>query len=249
MPILTPDTPFDLVHVGKCGGSTIASELQAANFRFGHFHLQRPVARPETRYVILTRDPVARFVSAFHWRRHLYSTGALPPTNSTGPLSELRHRAEREFLFQFESANALAEQLGAEGSREVGPASTLLALIGHVPQGFDWYLGHLIGQIEPGQIAGVICTENLSGDFEHLFGFLPKQEINRLNSPPTPQVSEKGRANLAREFHKEYAVLHKLSLLAQTTGVRMSRRYDPVHGALPSLHSNGHIYESENQIP
>ena len=121
MPILTPDTPFDLVHVGKCGGSTVASELRAANFRFEHFHMRRPMAAPGIRYLILARDPVARFVSAFNWRKHLYSTGALPPTNCTGPLPELRHRAEREFLFQFESANALAEQLGTYGSTEVNP--------------------------------------------------------------------------------------------------------------------------------
>lgn len=234
MPILSPDTPFHLVHVGKCGGGSIASELRAAGFRFEHFHMQRPVAHPETRYLILARDPVARFVSAFNWRKHLYSTGVLPRANSTGPLSELRHRAEREFLFQFETANTLAEQLGADGTTKVSSASLLLALINHVPQGFDWYLGHLLEQIEPGQIAGVICTESLSGDFEHLFGFLPKQEIHRLNSSASTQVSEEGRANLAKEFHREYALLNKLSLLAQKAGIRMSMRYDPAFGAMPA---------------
>lgn len=234
MPILSPDTPFHFVHVGKCGGSSIASELRGAGFRFEHFHLQRPVVHPENRYLILARDPVARFVSAFHWRKHLYLKDAPPSANSKGPVSELRHRAEREFLSQFETANALAEQLGTDGPTEVSPASSLLALIGHVPQGFDWYLGHLIDQIEPWQVAGVICTENLSGDFEHLFGFLPEKEINRLNSSTSTQISAKGRANLAGEFHREYAVLNKLSLVAQKAGVRMSMRYDPVFGAMPA---------------
>jgi hypothetical protein len=60
------------------------------------------------------------------------------------------------------------------------------------------------------------------------------QEIHRLNSSPSTQVSEKGRANLAWEFQREYAVLNKLSLVAQKAGVRMSMRYDPACGAMPA---------------
>jgi len=235
MPILTPDTPFDLVHVGKCGGSTIASELQTANFRFVRFHTQRPIARPETRYVVLARDPVARFVSAFNWRKHLYINGTLPRPQFDGPFSELRHRAEREFLFQFETANCLAEQLGTHGKHEVTAASSLLALIGHVPQGFDWYLSHLLEQIKANQIIGVICTERLTDDFEQLFGFHPKLEIHRIQSSQSTCISKEGRANLIREFHREYAVLGKLSLLAQKAGIRMSMRYDPICGAMPVI--------------
>jgi hypothetical protein len=231
MSILSPDTPFHLVHIGKCGGSTVASELQAANFRFNHFHMQRPVARSETRYVILARDPVARFVSAFNWRKHLYINGTLPRPQFDGPLSELRHRPEREFLFRFEDANALAEQLGTHGIYEVTAASSLLALIGHVPQGFDWYLSHLLEQIKANQIVGVICTERLTDDFEHLFGFRPKLEIHRVESSQPTWISKEGRANLIREFHREYAVLHKLTLMARDAGVRMSMRYDPTNGA------------------
>ena len=234
MPILTTETPFDLVHVGKCGGGSVASSLRAANFQFSRLHMQKPVASPNKAYLILVRDPVARFVSAFNWRKHLYSTGALPPTNATGSLSKLRHRAERELIFLFESANALAEQLGTGCSSEASSASSLLALIGHVPQGFDWYLGRLIEKIEPRQIAGIICTENFSGDFEHLFGFPPSEDQNRLNYTRGVQISEKGRASLAKECDKEYAVLHKLSLMARSTGVRMSMRYDREHGALPN---------------
>lgn len=232
MPILTPETPFDLVHVGKCGGGTVASELRAANFRFEHFHSRRPMAAPGIRYLILARDPVARFVSAFNWRKHLCINGTLLRPQFDGPLSELRHRAEREFLFRFEDANSLAEQLGTQGIHEVTAASSLLALIGHVPQGFDWYLSHLLEQIKANQIAGVICTERLPDDFEHLFGFSPKQEIHRTESSQPTRISKEGRANLIREFHREYAVLHKLSLMARNAGVRMSMRYDPVRGAI-----------------
>ena len=235
MPTLTPDTPFDLVHIGKCGGITVARELQAAHFQFRHFHWRRPIPATGIRYLILARDPVARFVSAFNWRKHLYANGTLPQPQFAGPLSELRHRPERDFLFHFKDANSLAEQLGTQGVHEVTNATSLLGLIGHVPQGFDWYLSHLLEQIKANQIAGVICTERLADDFDHIFGFRPKLEIHRIEPPQSTWISKEGRANLIREFHREYAALHKLMLMTQDAGVQMSMRYDPEHGAITNM--------------
>jgi hypothetical protein len=232
MSILTPATPFDLVHVGKCGGRTIHQELAAANLDFEHFHMRRPVARPDRRYVILARDPVARFVSAFNWRTHLYRTGRLPPTNASQRISRMRHRAEEEFLFSFENANALAEQLVPAGVFDVCPTSVLMGLIGQVPQGFQWYLGRLLDHIEPWQIAGVVCTERLAEDFARLFGFRPTRELNRPAGNFSTHLSEQGRANLAREFLDEYATLKKLADMADEAGVPMSVRYDPGSGAV-----------------
>jgi hypothetical protein len=237
MPTLSKLIPFDLIHVGKCGGGTINKELLAANYDFEHFHLRRPVARPDRRYVILARDPVARFVSAFNWRTHLYRTGCLPPANATDRLSQLRHRAEEEFLLSYENANALAEKLDPTGKYEVGPTSDLMGLIGHVPQGFRWYLGRLLEQIEPWQIAGVVCTERLAEDFGHLFGFRPAMELNRPAGNFSTNLSEKGRVNLVREFLDEYATLKKLADMADEAGVPMSTRYEPESGAVPNLQS------------
>lgn len=232
MSILTPATPFDLVHVGKCGGGTINQELAAANYDFEHFHMRRPVARPDRRYVILARDPVARFVSAFNWRMHLYRTGVLPRADATDGLSRLRHRAEEEFLQSFENANALAQQLVPADIRDVCPASVLMGLIGHVPQGFQWYLGRLLDLIEPRQIAGVVCTERLAEDFARLFGFRPTRELNRPAGNFSTHLSEQGRANLVREFLDEYATLKKLADMAEEAGVPMSMRYEPESGAV-----------------
>jgi len=236
--ILSNMIPFDLIHIGKCGGSTITRELREANFDFKHFHLQRPVAQPERCYVILARDPVARFVSAFNWRIHLYRSGGLPPANAMDRLSQMRHRVEEDFLFSFENANALAEQLVSAGRFEVSPAAVLMGLIGHVPQGFQWYLGELLDRIEPRQIAGVICTERLADDFEHLFGFRPAMELNRTGGNSCSSLSEKGRANLSREFHLEYAVLQKLSAMAEGAGVQMSMTYEAATGGVPNLQSS-----------
>jgi len=228
---LTTETPFDLVHVGKCGGSSIVEELRARRFCFEHFHMRRPQPAADRRYVVLVRDPVARFVSAFNWRSHLLENDLLPPARSQDPIARLRHRAEREFLAEFADVNAFAERLVRTGKHEVSAPATLMQLVGHVPQGFAWYLDDLLGGIEPAQLAGVIATERLADDFEEVFGFRPVAERNRHYASRGTELSPQGRANLAREFAAEYRTLGRLADLARRAGVPMSVAYDPVRGA------------------
>lgn len=228
------DTPFDLVHVGKCGGSSIAEELKARGFGFEHVHMRRPVARAGRRYVVLVRDPVARFVSAFNWRRHLLEHDLLPAARCTDPIGRLRHDAERQFLAQFEDVNAFAERLVRTGEFEVSPIATLMGLIGHVPQGFAWYLDDLLEAVVPEQLAAVIATERLADDVERAFGFRPTAERNRHYPSSGASLSAQGHVNLAREFAAEYRTLQRLGDLARRAAVPMTVAYDPLRGAVPA---------------
>lgn len=234
MPRLAPETPFDLVHVGKCGGSTIVEELRARGFVFEHFHLRRPEPAAGRRYVVLVRDPVARFVSAFNWRHHLLTGDHLPAARTQDPLARLRHETEHEFLMHFEDVNTFAERLVGTGGAEVSPMVALMQLIGHVPQGFAWYLDGLLERIEPDQLVGVIATERLADDFEALFGFRPTATRNRLADRRTGALSPLGRANLAREFAGEYRTLGRLAEVARRAGVAISTTYDAARGAVPA---------------
>jgi hypothetical protein len=233
MPRLTPETPFDLVHVGKCGGSSVVEELRQRGFAFEHVHMRRPRLAADRRYVVLVRDPVARFVSAFNWRHHLLAGDLLPAARTQDPIAQLRHRTEHEFLLHFDDVNAFAERLVHTGETEVSPLVALMQLIGHVPQGFAWYLDELLGWIEPSQLIGVIATERLADDFEGLFGFRPTAERNRLDASRATLLSPQGRANLAREFAGEYRTLGRLADVARRAGVAISMTYDADRGAVP----------------
>jgi hypothetical protein len=232
MTLLTSETPFNFIHIGKCGGSTISAELHARNYHFEHYHLKRPIADPEGQYIVVVRDPLTRFVSAFNWRKHLYLTRKLPQNKHNSPTVELRSRAEREFLFLFENANALAEHLGAESHQGINATASMMRLIGHISQGFQWHLDSLLNKIRPDQISGVICMERLPMDFEYLFGFQPSLQLNCRQTTDETFLSEQGRANLALEFHSEFVTLEKLSSLISRAGIPMSMRYDPVSGAV-----------------
>jgi hypothetical protein len=177
---------------------------------------------------------VARFVSAFNWRRHLLENDLLPAARKEDAIARLRHRSEGEFLTMFTDADDFATRLVRGNRFEGSPMGTMMTLIGHVPQGFAWYLGGLLDQLEPGQLAGVIATERLGDDFERLFGFRPTAERNRMPAARGTSLSAAGRANLAREFAEEYRILERLAGLADEAGVVMSVRYDPAAGAVPN---------------
>jgi hypothetical protein len=230
---LSPDTSFGLVHVGKCGGATVEEALRDRNFIFDHYHLRRPVYKEEQCYVILVRDPIARIVSAFNWRYYWLSEEIIRQGDAKDPLAQMKHRFELDFLSQFENVNAFAEQLVRPGKFDVSPISTMMSLVGHVMQGFVWYLGDLLESMQPHQLAGVITTERLADDVEALFGFRPDKERNRYYPSRESFLSPRGRANLAREFEAEYRMLHRLEALANQAGVRMSMTYDPATGAAP----------------
>lgn len=223
--MITSDTSFDLVQVGKCGGISAVTELRGAGFRFDHVHLRRPEYGPERRYVVLVRDPVARFVSAFNWRRHLLAEGSLNSPDE--PLGRLRHETERALLTAFADVISFAEALVPKPGYEVSPAMTMMQVIGHVPQGFSWYLDGLLRRIEPGQLLGVVQMERFAADIEHLFRFTPTVRRNAHAGSVTPPLSPLGLANLTRVLAPEYETLGELAALALRAGVPMAIEYRP----------------------
>lgn len=226
MAALGPETPFVLVHVGKCGGTSAVEELRERGYRCKHVHLCRPEADPAGRYVILVRDPIARTVSAFNWRRQLFAAGFLP-TDGDDPVARLRHAAEHDFLSQFKSVNEFAERLEFHNGREISPMATMMQLIGHVPHGFAWHLDGLLRRIEPRQLAGIIATERFAEDFERVFGFLPVAWRNRHDGSGIIELSARGREHLARVLAPEYETLAALTALAEQAGVPMTVSYRP----------------------
>lgn len=223
--MITPATPFDLVHVGKCGGTSAATELRGHGFRFDHVHMRRPEVGPERRYVVLVRDPIARFVSAFNWRRHLIAEASL--TTPADPVGRIRHEAERSLLALFTDVNQFAEALVPNRGYDVSPALTMMQVIGHVPQGFGWYLDGLLRRIDPGQLLGVVQLERFAADIERLFGFAPTARRNAQAGSSAPSLSPLGLANLTRVLAAEYETLNELATLARRAGVPMAIEYRP----------------------
>ena len=225
--MIGPGVSFDLIHVGKCGGATVARELRRAGYDFEKFHMRRPIVAPGRRYVVTVRDPMASCVAAGNWRRHLLRGLLDPERRDADPLWIAKHRAEKAFIETFATAGILAEILEPDPGLDVSPAISMLGIIGHVAEGFRWYLDELLDRIEPCQLLGVVTQENLARDMHAMFGIQPVLACHRGGPGDSVELSPLARRNLARVFSEEYRTLHRLQLLADRAGVRMSARYSP----------------------
>ncbi len=86
-----------IIHIGKCGGGSLKQELIKKYEQFKNLywepilgcHCSKPLINSNFKYVILIRDPINRFISAFYWKMFRCTTeegynyqGMLKPTNS-----------------------------------------------------------------------------------------------------------------------------------------------------------------------
>ena len=57
-----------IIHIGKCGGGSLKQELKKKNKDFKACHCKKPIIEEKFKYIILIRDPINRFISAFNWK-------------------------------------------------------------------------------------------------------------------------------------------------------------------------------------
>jgi hypothetical protein len=211
---------FILVHVGKCAGGTISRELSMAGFNFECVHLRKPPLVCSLNYIILIRDPVERFVSAFCWRKHILSSRLKnEKALSYRDLSNLKNSMELEFLSHYQNANQLAEEIDPfHPNRGLHGSLGLINLIGHIPTGFSWYLDDLLEHPSRKRIIAAIAVETLPRDLDTVFGI--KSVFKDKSSYPEKNhyLSDQSRRNLADLFSAEYRALRKLSLCLSEGG-------------------------------
>jgi hypothetical protein len=69
--MINKNTKFTLIHIGKCGGFTVETVLKNNNYDFDSVHIQKCTFDSNKKYVIVIRNPISRFISAFYWRYKL----------------------------------------------------------------------------------------------------------------------------------------------------------------------------------
>lgn len=209
---------FDLIHVGKCGGSSVRAELLRRRVPHTHVHMvTKPTFSPSRSYVILVRDPVDRFVSCFNWRRYLLTSGLRPvPAH---PVAAYRQAREYELFEMFADVNEVGEALEGDGANALGD---LLCLVGHVRKGFSWYLDELLDRVSPHQIRGVIATPTIADDFQRVFGFELSMHKNGGYPAPPAELSARARSNIEDYLSREYATLRRLKRVAPLVARRLS---------------------------
>ena len=160
-----------VVHVGKCAGESVLESLRSCfpeeTFRIVEYHIfdANGILReviPQTtnneniHWIILTRDPIARWVSAFNWDYHTYH------------LNQYFYCSKKISVQLAQHNNCLQLLRGiSDGQEDAIQFSQIHHLTyGHMAMGQAWYLSaDLIQQTVPARTS-LIRTEQIESDFE-----------------------------------------------------------------------------------
>ena len=203
--VLPRDTKI-LVHIGKCGGSTIRNAVARSEVGQGMriTHITKPPVSRRFKYYIVARSPISRAVSAFNWRYRLVVIRGN---------QEARFPGEHEVLTRYKTMNDLALSLYAPDGTPNLRAHKDIRKIHHLKEDIAFYLADLLKVIGSEQVEAVMMQENLNADIERVFGY-SNTEILKGNAAATdPQkrlLDEAALRNLRRFFAKDFECLTTL---------------------------------------
>lgn len=189
-------TDLVLIHVGKCGGSTVNSELKENGFTFIEKHVCKVKFDSKKKYIIVIRNPISRFISAFNWRYKLVVKDGSQRN---------RFKGEYEILKKFNNVNTLAENLFDEKGIRFDFNENY---IHHLKEDINYYIGDFLKACNSENIRFVISTETLNQDMDECFGIKVNKHEKKNKSEYF--LSEKAILNLRKFLVEDYNCINKL---------------------------------------
>ena len=190
------------IHIGKCGGETVEYYLKS---KIKSIHCHPVDFDSSQKYLLLLRNPIERFISAFYWRRFLLLSG------------QQSENKELEFYKDYPNLNTLCKNLFDEHGHLNLPTDSKIhqhytcGHPSHIGMGMDYYIGGIVKQLNSENVIGTICTETLSQDMRRLFGIEVTKHFKK-NSANKIETTQQSRSILKRYLTKDYQCIEQLYL-------------------------------------
>ncbi len=196
-----PSVQTVLIHIGKCGGSTVKTELKKARIKFFEKHICKVTYSNKKRYIIIIRNPISRFISAFNWRYKLVIDDKIQCD---------RFEGESELLKKYGTVNKLAESIyDTDGNLNLDFSKKKFC-IHHITEDINFYIGEFLNICERKNIIGVIATETLNEDMKNLFNIKLMSHENKNSEKYNNHLSDLAYKNLRKYLKKDYECIKKL---------------------------------------
>ena len=160
-----------VIHVGKCAGESVLDSLRKsfpkestciieyhvfdANIILKNI-INKFADHENVHWIILNRDPIKRWISAFNWDQHLYHLNQY----------FYCHKLASKHLARYKSCLELARGISERHNEALQLSRFHHLAFGHMAMGQAWYLTEdLIKKMSPTRTS-LICTEQIGIDFE-----------------------------------------------------------------------------------
>ena len=160
------------------------------------------------KYIIVIRNPISRFISAFNWRYKLVVEDGTQKD---------RFEGEKELLEKFNNVNQLAENLYDTKGNLLVDFSKPEFYIHHLKEDISYYLSNLLKECPKDNIVAVITTEKLKDDMKTYLDIDSKKHEKNNSNKKKMALSELGYHNLKKYLHKDYECIDKLYDLGAIT--------------------------------
>lgn len=209
------------VHIGKCGGYSVAdalaasAEIQSRFTRISRVHLRPPHYQSNARYLFVLRNPIDRLISAFAWR---YQKVVQEKEH------EFQYPGEFDALVKYGSLNNLAENLVKDGRLSNEVMRSMLSIT-HFRHDISFYMDGLLPRLTPEQVFCVFTQDQLAEDMERVLGV---EGISRQNKSEdilfekNMALSVVARENLQQIFARDYECIRALNALYPLGDERMA---------------------------
>lgn len=186
-----------IIHIGKCGGGSLMEELKKINKKIKKCHHKKPEIKNKFNYIILIRDPINRFISAFNWKKFVCSTRKKDSNEIKG-------------YKYWKNINNLAENLYDKNDNINEMALKLIKSSNHLHLDINYYLKEILPFCNRNN-CDVIRFEHYNDDINNIFNIEIKSQKHVYDKKESSKyVSDKGIKNLKRFLEKDYNCFHKL---------------------------------------
>lgn len=203
---------LNVVHIGKCGGSTVRSAINQSSLLAERFesvvitHIREVRYSKNQSYLIVIRNPIDRAVSAFNWRYHL-----VVETEK----QRNRFGGEWQILKNYSTLNSLSERLYDANDGVLNKrVSAEFRAIHHLREDISFYLSKMLKHVSPRQVYGIIKQHSLAEDCKSLLGpsvdIVWEKEHGSSVDLSKKELSVLAQKNLRRFLHQDFACILKL---------------------------------------
>ena len=188
-----------IIHIGKCGGSTLLKELDLNKIKYELVHVAKVKYDPNKKYLIIIRNPIQRFISAFNWRYYLVCDSKI---------QENKYMNEKNILNKYNNIDKLCHELRVNKNIFNGSRNSY-NYIHHLKEDINFYLEYFIDICPKDNLLGVICTETLKVDLKNIFN-IDLNVHDKNNDKYKKNINNMNYKILKDYLHKDYLIIDKM---------------------------------------